>query len=182
MRLLSLIALGAILLPGCSSVLDRYERSQYPASARVDTRGGEARYRICHDGRDTRTVRERDVRGHLDHGDRFGACSRQRDDRREDRRARRDRDRDDDDRYERRDRDDDRYERRDRDDDRYDDRDDRRYRDRYRNARDYPRSARVVERNRVRYRMCHNGRTRTFNESAVRGHLNHGDRFGACRR
>ena len=174
MRPLSLIALGAVLLAGCSSsILDRYERSRgYPASARVDTRGGEDYYRICHDGRDTRTVRERDVRRHLDHGDRFGACASRRDDR-NDRRTRRD---------DRRDRDDDRYERRDRDDDRYDDRDDRRYRDRYRNARDYPRSARVVERNRVKYRMCHNGRTRTFNESAVRGHLGHGDRFGSCRR
>ena len=174
MRLLSLLALGAVFLAGCSSVLDRYDRSRsYPSSARVDTRGGEDYYRICHEKRDTRTVRERDVRRHLDHGDRFGACASRRNDRRDDRRARRNRDRD---------QDDDRYERRDRDDDRYEDRDDRRYRDRYRGPRDYPRSARVVERNRVKYRMCHNGRTRTFNESAVRGHLNHGDRFGACRR
>ena len=155
MRLLSLFALGAVLLSGCSSSLfdrdgrsDRNRRS-YPASARVDNRGGEALYRMCHDGNDNRTVRNRDVQRHLDHGDRFGYC---RSDRRDTRQA----------------------DRRDRDDDRY--------RDRYRSTRDYPRSARVRERGRTMYRMCHNGRTQTFNENAVRGHLNHGDRFGSCRR
>ena len=178
MRLISLLALGALLASGCSTLFGddgRYQSTRsYPSSARVDTRGGEARYRMCHAGDQTQTIRERDVRRHLDHGDRFGACN-QRDDR--DRRASRDRDRRDRDRQarDRRDRDDDdRYERR--------DRDDRRDQDRYRSVRDYPRSARVVERGRVTYEMCHKGRTRTFNESAVRGHLNHGDRFGACRR
>ena len=81
------------MLTGCSSSLfdrvgnDRYERGRsYPASARVDTRNGEPRYRVCHDGRDTRTVRERDVESHLRHGDRFGACNdARRDDRRDDR-------------------------------------------------------------------------------------------------
>lgn len=161
MRLFSLLALGAILFAGCSSLYGNDNRSQrgrsYPASARVDTnRGGEPRYRMCHERSRTQTVRERDVRRHLDHGDSFGACNDRRADRRDDRR------------------DDRRADRRDRDDDRY--------RDRYRSVRDYPRSAQVRERGRVKYEMCHNGRTRAFNESAVRGHLNHGDRFGSCRR
>jgi hypothetical protein len=168
-RLLSLLTLGAVLLTGCAT-LDRYDRNDrndryergprsYPRSARVESRGGEPYYRMCHNDRDTRTVRERDVRSHLRHGDDFGACR--------------------DDRYRDRDRDD-RRGRRDRDDDR----DDRRYRDRYREGpRSYPRSARERTRNgQTRYRMCNNDRNdRTYPVSAVRAHLDHGDRFGSCR-
>lgn len=71
MRALSLVVLSAGLLAGCSST--RYGQS-YPASARVDNGGGQARYVICHKGRSTRTLPASAVDAHLDHGDRFGAC------------------------------------------------------------------------------------------------------------
>lgn len=57
-----------------------------------------------------------------------------------------------------------------------------RYADRYRSTRSYPSSAKTREGGQDRYRMCHNGRTATYPTPAVRAHLNHGDRFGACSR
>lgn len=46
----------------------------------------------------------------------------------------------------------------------------------------YPASARVDgQGGQDRYRICHRGNTLTLPESAVRAHLRHGDRFGACR-
>ena len=53
--------------------------------------------------------------------------------------------------------------------------------DRY--GRAYPASARVDGGNgQDRYVICHKGKnTRTLPASAVEAHLNHGDRFGACR-
>lgn len=49
----------------------------------------------------------------------------------------------------------------------------------------YPASARVDSRDggQERYVICHKGRnTRTLPAPAVEAHLNHGDRFGECRR
>lgn len=118
MRTLSLLALlaGLTVTAGCSSSnYDRWGRS-YPASARVDERGGQDRYAVCHKGRNTLTLPQPSVRAHLNHGDEFGPCARGRNDHRArgDRNDRRDRE----DRRNRRDRND-RYER---DDDRRDDR------------------------------------------------------------
>ena len=46
----------------------------------------------------------------------------------------------------------------------------------------YPSWARVNDRGRTAYLMCHkNKKTQTVRTSAVRGHLNHGDDFGTCR-
>lgn len=57
--------------------------------------------------------------------------------------------------------------------------------DRYRTSQSYPASARVGDGSgggQARYVICHKGKhTRTLPEAAVRAHLNHGDRFGACR-
>ncbi len=93
MRSLCFLVLGAGLLVGCSS--SRYDRQSrsYPASARVESDGGQNRYVVCHKGKNTRTLPEPAVRAHLNHGDRFGSCDRdrRRDDRREDRRNRRSR-------------------------------------------------------------------------------------------
>ena len=53
--------------------------------------------------------------------------------------------------------------------------------DRY--GRSYPASARVgtTDGGQARYAICHKGkRTMTLPESAVRGHLRHGDYFGRC--
>jgi len=98
MRALFLLVLSTGLMVGCTtSRYDRYGRS-YPASARVDQRGGQDRYAVCHKGRNTLTLPQSAVRAHLNHGDRFGRCSSSR--RRADRRDRRDDRRDD--RYERR--------------------------------------------------------------------------------
>ncbi len=57
--------------------------------------------------------------------------------------------------------------------------------DRYgRTGRAYPASARVESHDgQNRYVLCHKGKnTQTLPESAVRAHLNHGDRFGSCAR
>ena len=89
-RVLPLIlALGFVA--GCSSTrYDRYDRSgrSYPASARVYTEGGQARYVLCHKGK-TMTLPSSAVDGHRRHGDTFGSCRRadRRADRRDDRRA-----------------------------------------------------------------------------------------------
>ena len=88
MRALALLTLSLGLLAGCSST--NYDRSgrSYPASARVGGSGSQARYVVCHKGKDTKTLPQSAVRGHLNHGDRFGACrSDRRDDRRDDRRG-----------------------------------------------------------------------------------------------
>ena len=90
MRALFLLVLSAGLMVGCTnSRYDRYDRTgrAYPASARVDSRGGQARYVVCHKGKQTKTLPESAVRGHLNHGDRFGSCRRRGDDRRAGRRA-----------------------------------------------------------------------------------------------
>ena len=77
MRTLLLVFLSAGLFVGCSSSrYDRYGRG-YPASARADSQGGQERYYVCHNGR-TRTLPEPAVRAHLNHGDRLGACRRDR--------------------------------------------------------------------------------------------------------
>ena len=103
MRAAFLVVLMTGLTVGCtSSRYDRYDRSgrAYPASARVESRGGQTRYVICHKNKNTRTLPESAVRAHLDHGDRFGACGRNgrrdrdargRDDDRDDRKDRRQR-------------------------------------------------------------------------------------------
>lgn len=50
-----------------------------------------------------------------------------------------------------------------------------------RGSRAYPDWARVNDRGRTAYLMCHKGnKTRAYRTSAVRGHLSHGDRFGSC--
>lgn len=50
-----------------------------------------------------------------------------------------------------------------------------------RSSRAYPASARVNDRGRTAYLMCHKGdKTRAYRTNAVRGHLNHGDTFGSC--
>ena len=93
MRALLLVCLSAGLAVGCSSSrYDRYGRS-YPASARVDSRGGDGqdRYVVCHKGKNTLTLPQSAVRAHLRHGDDFGSC--RRNDRRNDRHGRRDDDR-----------------------------------------------------------------------------------------
>ena len=93
MRAVFLLALSAGLMAGCTnSRYDRYDRTgrSYPASARVESRGGQDRYQVCHKGKQTKTLPRSAVRAHLDHGDRFGSC------RRNDRRADRERDRRDD--------------------------------------------------------------------------------------
>lgn len=98
MRPVALLFLFATLTVGCSSTrYDRSDRSRrsYPASARVESRGGQDRYVICHKGKNTRTLPESAVRAHLNHGDEFGSCSRNdrdnrnRGDRNRDRRGRR---------------------------------------------------------------------------------------------
>ncbi|HEX9951728.1 MAG TPA: hypothetical protein VGB53_08165 [Rubricoccaceae bacterium] len=105
MRILSLALVGLTLLGGCSSGrdvynrADRYDRTSrsYPASART-TQGGQARYAVCHNGRNSMTLPEAAVDAHIRHGDRFGACSTQargRDDRGRDDRGRADQNRDD---------------------------------------------------------------------------------------
>ena len=90
MRAVLLVALSTGLMVGCTN--SRYDRSgrSYPASARVDSRGGQDRYVVCHKGKKTKTLPRSAVRAHLDHGDRFGSCRRsdRRDDRRDDRRRR----------------------------------------------------------------------------------------------
>lgn len=49
-------------------------------------------------------------------------------------------------------------------------------------TRSYPAWARVTDRGRTAYVMCHKDRrTRTVRTNSVRGHLRHGDRFGSCR-
>ena len=104
MRILPLALVGLTLLGGCSSGRDIYNRGvygdraerssrSYPASART-TQGGQARYAVCHNGRNSLTLPEGAVDAHIRHGDRFGACS-ARDDRRQDDRARDDRGRQD---------------------------------------------------------------------------------------
>ena len=56
---------------------------------------------------------------------------------------------------------------------------DRRYNDRGNRA--YPDWARVNDRGRTAYLMCHKGnKTRAYRTNAVRGHLGHGDSFGRC--
>ena len=88
MRSLFLLVLCAGFAVGCTNTrYDRYDRSSrsYPASARVDSRGGQDRYVICHKGKNTRTLPAPAVRAHLNHGDRFGSCSRRDRDRYEDR-------------------------------------------------------------------------------------------------
>ena len=88
MRVLSLLVLSAGLLVGCTnSRFDRYGRD-YPDSARVESRGGQDRYVICHKGTKTMTLPESAVRAHLNHDDRFGSCDRRDRDRRDDRRGR----------------------------------------------------------------------------------------------
>jgi len=102
-RAVALAVLSVGLLAGCSSTQQRSGRA-YPASARVESRGGQSRYVVCHKDRQTKTLPESAVRGHLRHGDRLGACRRDRGDRQEargrndrrdrnDRRGRDDRDR-----------------------------------------------------------------------------------------
>ena len=50
-----------------------------------------------------------------------------------------------------------------------------------RSVRGYPDWARVNDRGRTAYLMCHKGKkTRAYRPNAVRGHLRHGDRFGSC--
>ena len=47
----------------------------------------------------------------------------------------------------------------------------------------YPASARVEGSGQDRYVVCHKGKkTQTLPRSAVRAHLDHGDRFGSCDR
>ena len=72
---------------GCTST--RYDRSgrSYPASARVYTESGQARYVVCHKGKKTMTLPASAVDGHRGHGDRFGSCVDRRNDRRADRRS-----------------------------------------------------------------------------------------------
>lgn len=96
----TLLLLLVTALVGCNSLgYDDYQRSRradsrgyntgrtatrsYPDWARVN-RGGRTAYVVCHKGKSTKTVRTNGVRGHLNHGDRFGSC-------RSDRRARNDR-------------------------------------------------------------------------------------------
>lgn len=51
-----------------------------------------------------------------------------------------------------------------------------------RDARAYPASARADGGGQERFVVCHKGRnTLTLPRPAVRAHLDHGDRFGACR-
>ena len=55
--------------------------------------------------------------------------------------------------------------------------------DRRASERSFPRSARVNDRGREAYRLCHKGnKTKIVRTNAVRGHLRHGDTFGSCRR
>ncbi len=75
MRFLSFALVGLTLLAGCSTGRDVYNRSgrsgtysrSYPASART-TQGGQARYRVCHNGRNALTLPEAAVDAHLRHG------------------------------------------------------------------------------------------------------------------
>ena len=75
LRVLPLL-LALAFATGCSST--RYDRSgrSYPASARVSTQGGQARYVLCHKGKKTMTLPAAAVDAHRRHGDRFGACAR----------------------------------------------------------------------------------------------------------
>ena len=73
MRVLGLLFLTAAFAAGCSS-----SNRAYPASARVDSQGGQDRYRVCHRG-NTMTLPESAVRAHLRHGDRIGTCRSRRD-------------------------------------------------------------------------------------------------------
>lgn len=50
-----------------------------------------------------------------------------------------------------------------------------------RTGRGYPADARAGGGGPDRYYVCHNGKTRTLPEPAVRAHLDHGDRLGRCR-
>ena len=62
-----------VALSGCAST--RYDRARpYPGYARVGSEGGQARYAVCHKGRNTLTLPEAAVDAHMRHGDYFGAC------------------------------------------------------------------------------------------------------------
>ena len=60
--------------------------------------------------------------------------------------------------------------------------DSRGYNNRTAAERAYPNGARVNDRGRTAYVLCHKNRSsKTVRTPAVRGHLNHGDTFGSCR-
>lgn len=89
LRSLALAGVVAVAAAGCSTSSTQQGRygsrypdvRSYPASAKT-TEGGQERYTICHNGRQTLTLPTAAVDAHLRHGDRFGACSsRGRDDR-----------------------------------------------------------------------------------------------------
>lgn len=76
--LVGLVALSGCItsgyMPGRSDDYRRGRNNDYPVYARSGT-GSNARYSVCHNGRNTLVVPRSAARAHINHGDYFGSCN-----------------------------------------------------------------------------------------------------------